>query len=50
MSACAARSRSRAGCLLRLRRTSRIALVLVVPCVLMALIKGMFENQPGTFE
>jgi ABC-2 type transport system permease protein len=35
----------------QLRRDPRtIALVLVVPCVLMALIKGMFENQPGTFE
>jgi ABC-2 type transport system permease protein len=35
----------------QLRRDPRtIALVLVVPCVLMALIKGMFSNQPGTFE
>ena len=41
-----------AGRVLRqLRRDPRtIALVLVVPCVLMALIKGMFSNQPGTFE
>ena len=37
--------------LAQLRRDPRtIGLVLVVPCVLMALIKGMFENQPGTFE
>jgi ABC-2 type transport system permease protein len=35
----------------QLRRDPRtIALVLVVPCVLMALLKGMFSNQPGTFE
>jgi ABC-2 type transport system permease protein len=35
----------------QLRRDPRtIALVLVVPCVLMALVKGMFESQPGTFE
>jgi ABC-2 type transport system permease protein len=37
--------------LTQLRRDPRtIALVLVVPCVLMALVKGMFEGQPGTFE
>jgi ABC-2 type transport system permease protein len=37
--------------LLQLRRDPRtIALVLVVPCVLMALVKGMFTGQPGTFE
>ena len=37
--------------LAQLRRDPRtIALVLVVPCVLMTLIKYMFENQPGTFE
>ncbi|MGH2983465.1 MAG: ABC transporter permease [Solirubrobacterales bacterium] len=35
----------------QLRRDPRtIALVLVVPCVLMTLVKFMFENQPGTFE
>jgi ABC-2 type transport system permease protein len=35
----------------QLRRDPRtIALILVVPCVLMTLIKYMFENQPGTFE
>ena len=35
----------------QLRRDPRtIALVLVVPCVLMTLIKFMFDNQPGTFE
>jgi ABC-2 type transport system permease protein len=34
----------------QLRRDPRtIALVLVVPCVLMTLVKFMFENQPGTF-
>jgi ABC-2 type transport system permease protein len=35
----------------QLRRDPRtIAMVLVVPCVLMTLIKFMFEHQPGTFE
>jgi ABC-2 type transport system permease protein len=35
----------------QLRRDPRtIALVLVVPCVLMTLIKYMFEGQAGTFE
>jgi ABC-2 type transport system permease protein len=35
----------------QLRRDPRtIAMVLVVPCVLMALVKGMFSDQPGTFE
>jgi ABC-2 type transport system permease protein len=35
----------------QLRRDPRtIALVVVVPCVLMTLVKFMFENQPGTFE
>jgi ABC-2 type transport system permease protein len=37
--------------LAQLRRDPRtIALVVVVPCVLMTLVKFMFENQPGTFE
>jgi ABC-2 type transport system permease protein len=37
--------------LTQLRRDPRtIALVVVVPCVLMTLIKYMFEGQPGTFE
>jgi ABC-2 type transport system permease protein len=37
--------------LAQLRRDPRtIALVVVVPCVLMTLIKYMFEGQPGTFE
>jgi ABC-2 type transport system permease protein len=37
--------------LAQLRRDPRtIAMVLVVPCVLMTLVKFMFENQPGTFE
>ena len=41
-----------AGRVLRqLRRDPRtIAMVLVVPCVLMTLVKYMFEGQPGTFE
>jgi ABC-2 type transport system permease protein len=35
----------------QLRRDPRtIAMVLVVPCVLMTLVKFMFEDQPGTFE
>jgi ABC-2 type transport system permease protein len=35
----------------QLRRDPRtIALVLVVPCVLMTLVKYMFEDQAGTFE
>jgi len=35
----------------QLRRDPRtIAMVLVVPCVLMTLVKYMFEGQPGTFE
>jgi ABC-2 type transport system permease protein len=35
----------------QLRRDPRtIALVLVIPCVLMTLVKYMFEGQPGTFE
>ena len=37
--------------LMQLRRDPRtIALVIVVPCVLMALIKYLFEGQAGTFE
>jgi len=37
--------------LAQLRRDPRtIALVVIVPCVLMALIKYLFEDQPGTFE
>lgn len=37
--------------LMQLRRDPRtIAMVIVVPCVLMALIKYLFEGQPGTFE
>jgi ABC-2 type transport system permease protein len=37
--------------LAQLRRDPRtIAMVVVVPCVLMTLVKFMFENQPGTFE
>jgi ABC-2 type transport system permease protein len=37
--------------LTQLRRDPRtIALVLVVPCVLMTLVKYLFEDQPGTFE
>ncbi len=35
----------------QLRRDPRtIAMVLVVPCVLMTLVKYMFEGQPGTFD
>jgi ABC-2 type transport system permease protein len=35
----------------QLRRDPRtIALIVIVPCVLMALMKGLFEHQPGTFE
>ena len=35
----------------QLRRDPRtVALVVAVPCVLMTLVKFMFEGQPGTFE
>src|SRR5262249_60633696 len=35
----------------QLRRDPRtIAMVIAVPCVLMLIVKGAFENQPGTFE
>ncbi len=37
--------------LLQLRHDPRtVALLIVVPCVLMALIKGAFEGRPGTFD
>jgi ABC-2 type transport system permease protein len=35
----------------QLRRDPRtIAMVIAVPCVLMLIVKGAFEHQPGTFE
>ena len=37
--------------LLQLRHDPRtIGLLIVVPCVLLALLKGMFSGQPGTFD
>ena len=37
--------------MLQLRRDPRtLALMVVVPCLLLALVKGAFDGQPGTFD
>ena len=37
--------------MLQLRRDPRtVALMIVIPCVLLALVKGAFDGQPGTFN